>query len=125
MKIFGGALVFVAELGMLAALGWWGFVTYDGGLRWLVGVGLPLAVATLWGVVLAPRATHPLPRPVQSVLRMFLLLAGAVALFSVGATTPGIAQAVLALVGITLAEGPAASRSPADNPHWDSPRPPV
>jgi len=105
MKIFGSVLVFFAELGMLAALGWWGFVTYDGGLAWAVGLGLPLAVSVVWGLFLAPKATHPLPRPVQYIVRMFLLLAGAVALFSVGATNLGIAQAVLALVGTTLAEG--------------------
>src|SRR5512143_799699 len=104
MKIFGSVLVFFAGLGVLAALGWWGFVTYDGALTWVIGIGLPLAVATFWGVFLAPRASRPLPRPAQVIVRMFLLLGGAVALFSVGATTLGIAQAVLALVGTSLAE---------------------
>jgi hypothetical protein len=122
MKMFGSVLVFFAELGMLAALGWWGFVAFDGGLRWVVGPGLPLAVSVVWGLLLAPRATRPLPRPVQSVVRMFLLLGGAVALFSVGATTLGVAQAVVALVGITLAESALGGGAPGD---VLAPRPPT
>lgn len=104
MKVFGSVLVFFAELGMLAGVAWWGFSTFEGGLAWVVGLGLALAIAVFWGIFLAPKATRPLPRPAQLVVRVFLLLCGAVALFAVGATVLGVVQAVLAVIGTLLAD---------------------
>ena len=63
MKVFGSVLVFFAELGMLAGVAWWGFTTFEGGLAWVAGLGLALAIAVVWGIFLAPKATRPLPRP--------------------------------------------------------------
>jgi hypothetical protein len=104
MKYFGSGLVFFSELGMLAALGWWGFATFDGALGWVVGLGVPLAVATVWGAALSPKASRPLPRPLQLAVRFVLLLGGAAAFFAVGAPVPGVVQAAFAVVGTLLAD---------------------
>ena len=112
MKIFGSVLVFFAELTMLAAVAWWGFATFEGGLAWVVGLGLALAIAVVWGIFLAPKATRPLPRPAQYWVRLFLLLGGAAALFAVGAIALGVAQTALAVVGTLLADSPRADAPP-------------
>ena len=53
----GATLAFLAELGSLAALAFWGFTVPSGGAaRVLLGVGLPVAAALLWGLFAAPRA---------------------------------------------------------------------
>jgi hypothetical protein len=74
-------LAFAAELAALVALGYWGFAT--GGstvVRVLLGVGLPVLAAVLWGVFAAPRA------PVRSTV------------LSLGVTIVFFGSAVLALL---------------------------
>lgn len=122
MKVFGSVLVFFAELGMLAGVAWWGFAAIEGGLAWAVGLGLALAIAVVWGIFLAPKATRPLPRPAQYWVRLLLLLSGAAALFAAGATALGVVQAALALVGTLLADSPRADGPPGYGPRGVGPR---
>ncbi|HLO32795.1 MAG TPA: YrdB family protein, partial [Anaerolineales bacterium] len=52
---------FLLELCMLAALGYWGFKTQSGWvMKIIIGIGLPILIAVIWGLFLAPRATYPL-----------------------------------------------------------------
>jgi hypothetical protein len=45
-------LRFVLELVVLVAVGYWGFASFsDLTLRYLGGIGLPLVLATHWGVL--------------------------------------------------------------------------
>jgi hypothetical protein len=55
--------VFVLEALGLAVLAWWGAQT-GGGLfvRLLLGIGMPLVAAALWGAVASPRAKAPTAR---------------------------------------------------------------
>ena len=54
---------FILELGALVALGSWGFAVADGTpTRLALGIGLPLAVAAVWGAFIgpgAPTSGHP------------------------------------------------------------------
>ena len=48
---------------MLGALGYWGFETGDGAAtQALLGVGAPVAAAVVWGLFIAPKASHPVPQ---------------------------------------------------------------
>ncbi|MEH0842701.1 YrdB family protein [Micromonospora sp. CPCC 205711] len=62
MKALLLTLTFLLELAMLAAAGWWGF-HLDAGLavRLLAGLGAPLLIAAVWGVLCSPKAAVPLP----------------------------------------------------------------
>jgi hypothetical protein len=57
-------LAFALELVMLGAFAWWGFAAAGGGLVGVVAALVVVAaLATLWGVLLAPRAARPLEAP--------------------------------------------------------------
>ncbi len=52
------AVRFLVELGILAALGVWGFHTAQSVVGKIsVGIGIPLVVAILWGMFLAPASS--------------------------------------------------------------------
>ena len=104
MKNLGKALVFLAELGMLAGLALWGFSLADGTAAWALAVAVPGAVAAFWGVFLSPRALKPLqPAIVPIFLRLDLLLLGAAAAYFSGAKVLGITTAAATFVGTMLA----------------------
>ncbi|WP_159449611.1 DUF2568 domain-containing protein [Demequina sp. NBRC 110057] len=112
MKMAGGALVFLAELGMLVGLAWWGLLAFDGAASWAVGVGLPVVVMVVWSVFLAPKAVLPPPRPVQISVRLLLLLTGAAAYWAVGVPALAGLQALLAVGGTVMA-------ARGSGPDWD------
>lgn len=103
MKMTGGAAVFLAELGMLVGLSWWGLLAFEGVMSWVVGIGLPVIVLVIWGVFLSPKASMPPPLPAQIAVRLLLLLTGAAALWAVGVPEFAIAQAILAVLGTVFA----------------------
>ncbi|MFV0632798.1 YrdB family protein [Demequina sp.] len=104
MRMAGGALVFVAELGMLVAFAWWGLVVFASPLSWVMGVGLPVAVMVAWGVFLSPKATRPPPHAARVLLRLALLLGGAAAFWAVSEPVLAMGQALLAVAGTALYE---------------------
>jgi hypothetical protein len=95
---------FLLELCMLAAVGYWGFKTQSGWvLKILFGIGLPVLIAVLWGLFLAPKATHPLRGISRLPLELILLGSGAVALFASGRANLGwIYLAILAINEVLL-----------------------
>lgn len=98
----GGTLVFATEVGMLVGFGVWGFATLDGPVEWVAGVGLPLAVATFWGVFLAPKATRPAPEPVATVMRAGLFTTAAALLYAAGFHTWSFALVGVAVAGLVM-----------------------
>lgn len=117
MKMTGGAAVFLAELGMLVGLSWWGLLAFPGVMSWVVGIGLPVAVLVVWQVFLSPRASMPPPWAAQFAARLLLLLTGAWALWAVGVPELAIAQAILAVLGTVVATwGPGRSWEQAGAP---------
>lgn len=85
------AVRFVLELGALASLAVFGWVRFDGGLRWVASVGLPLGFMLLWGVFAVPedpsRGGTPVvvvPGAVRLVLELALFAAAIWALRASG-----------------------------------------
>ena len=97
-------LIFFAELGLFAAAGWLGFARFDGPLQWIVGIGLPVALAAAWGLLLSPKARVQLEPRVAQVIRVALLLGGAAMFVFIGATVPAIVQAVLVVLGTVFGD---------------------
>lgn len=92
-------LRFLLELGMLAALGYWGWTQHDGILRVLLAVGLPVSAATLWGIFRVNGDPKDAPVVIPGVLRLLLewgLFAAAVAaLWAADQTTAALVFAAL------------------------------
>ena len=98
------ALSFLLELCLLAALAYWGFSTQTStAIKILLGVGTPLLVAVVWGLLLAPRAPVQLSAPLHLLLATLLFALGALALLAAGQPALALAFAVLYLINATLA----------------------
>ena len=79
------ALRFFLELAALVALGSYGFETRHGAARWLLGLGIPLVAAMIWGTFRVPNNPGPAPVAIPGWLRLILELcffAGSVALLA-------------------------------------------
>ena len=97
------AVRFLLELCMLASVGYWGFQTQSGwGMKFILGFGLPLLIAVVWGLFVAPRAIYPLSGISHLVLALILLGSGAVALFTSGHATLGWAYTISLIVNQVL-----------------------
>jgi hypothetical protein len=97
------AVRFLLELCMLAAVGYWGFETQSGwAMKLILGIGLPLLIAVIWGLFVAPRAIYPLSGIPHLVLALILLGSGAVALFASGNSTLGWVYAITLIVNQVL-----------------------
>ncbi len=93
------ALSFLIELGLLAALGYWGYESI--GSFWLavlVGAFLPVVVAIVWGVFLAPKASIPVPEPWHTVFALLLFALATAALFAAHQPVLALIYAVLVVV---------------------------
>ncbi|MGV9805863.1 YrdB family protein [Micromonospora chersina] len=96
-------LIFLLELAMLAAAGWWGF-TLDAGwpVRLLAGLGAPLLIAVVWGVFCSPRATVALPAPAKLGVQAACFLTGGLLLALSGRPVPGALLVALWALDKTL-----------------------
>ncbi|MCC5575951.1 YrdB family protein [Microtetraspora sp. AC03309] len=98
------ALMFFLELGVLIAVGYWGFTLGAPlGLRILVGLGAPAVFATLWGLFAAANgARFPLHGLARAAFEIAWFGGGAVALVASGVATGGAVFAVLYAVNAVL-----------------------
>ncbi|WP_062463927.1 DUF2568 domain-containing protein [Demequina soli] len=102
MRWLGATLVFLAELSLLASMVWWPLAALDGPASWALAVVLPVAVATLWGVYLSPRASRPIAPAPTVVARTLLLLAALPLYADLGAWALVAAHALAVVVGTAL-----------------------
>jgi hypothetical protein len=103
LKFINVALAFLLELAMLAAFGYWGFYGDKSvAVKWILGIGLPVLTAVLWGMYLAPRAAHRLGNISGNLLSLILFLCGAAALYYTGHTLLAIIFAAIAILNRAL-----------------------
>jgi branched-subunit amino acid ABC-type transport system permease component len=103
LKVLNFAVRFLLELCMLAAVTYWGFKTQSGWLlKILLGIGLPVLIAVLWGMFIAPRATRPLSGAPRLTLELLLFASGAIALFASGKPTLGWVYTITLIVNEVL-----------------------
>jgi hypothetical protein len=90
-------LRFLLELGMLGAVGYWGFKTGDGAaMQGLLGIGGPLLMALVWGTFISPKAKIEVPSVAWIGLQAVLFGIAAVALASYA--SPALAASFLVVV---------------------------
>ena len=103
LKMLNLAVRFLLELCMLAAVAFWGFKTQNGWLmKILLGIVLPLVIAVIWGMLLAPRAEHRLTGVPYFALELFLFLSGTFSLFAAGKPALGWVYTVTLVVNTIL-----------------------
>jgi hypothetical protein len=98
------AVRFLCELGLLAALAFWGFGAGDGVGAWLLGIGAPVLAGTVWGAFVAPRARWPVPGPVRVAIELVLFGVAAAALAVAGQPPAAVVLGVAGLVTSLLNE---------------------
>lgn len=85
---------FLLELALLSCVGVLAWQATSGGWRWLAATAAVVAVATVWWMLLSPKAPRPLP-PAFAVLLEAVLFAGAGAgLATTGHQTAGVTLVV-------------------------------
>jgi hypothetical protein len=92
-------LVGVAVVALRLFPEWWG---------WAIAVGAVIVVATLWGLLLSPRAAVPLPAPVRLVVEAVLFLGVGACLVAVGLALPaviGVVAWIADRVALALLDG--------------------
>lgn len=102
MAWLGGTLAFVTEIGMLIALGVWGFAMLDSPWTWIVGLGVPLLVASAWGAFLSPKASYPIREPAATVVMGALFLVASCLLYVAGYDAWAYALVGVASVGLIM-----------------------
>ncbi len=103
LKSLNLAVRFLLELCMLAAVGYWGFSAHSGwALKIIFGIGLPILLIVIWGLLLAPKAVYPLHGIPHILLSLILLGSGAAALFAAGRAGLGWVYAIVLVVNQIL-----------------------
>lgn len=99
-------VAFLSELAALAALAYWGFTVPEStAIRVLLGAGLPVVAAVLWGLFAAPRAVVR-RTPLVVVTKVLVFGAAVLALAVRGSAVLAVILAVAAVLGSLLSPGP-------------------
>jgi hypothetical protein len=91
------ALRFACELAALVAVGWWGWTVSP-----VLGIVLPLVVATVWGAFIAPKARRRLPDPDRLGIELVIFAAATACLVAVGQAAAAVVFAAAATVTALL-----------------------
>ena len=103
LKMLNLAVRFLLELCLLAAVGYWGFHNQSSWfIKILFGICLPVFIAVLWGMFVAPKAFYPLKGASYLTVEMGLLALGSLALFVSGKPTLGWAYTIVLVVNKVL-----------------------
>jgi Protein of unknown function (DUF2568) len=102
MRYGNHGLRFLLELAALGSLAYWGFAENDGLAQWLLGLGLPLLAAAVWGRFVAPKASHPTTDPQRLLLELLVFGAGVVALAAADEVTLALVFGALVMLHLSL-----------------------
>jgi Protein of unknown function (DUF2568). len=96
-------VAFLLELAVVAAVGFWGFtLSTTLLLRIVVGIGVSVLMAVLWGLFAAPRANVPLTGAAGVAFQIGWFGVGALSLAVAGRTTLAVGLAGVYLVNSAL-----------------------
>jgi hypothetical protein len=92
------AVRFLLEMGALVAYGYWGVRAVPGTTSLVLGVGIPLVVATLWAVFAAPKSPRRLAGRRLVAFEAAVFGGAALALVAAGRPILGVCFAAVAVV---------------------------
>ncbi|AUD06389.1 YrdB family protein [Spirosoma pollinicola] len=103
IKLLHQLVAFLLEIGMLIILGMWGFQGEKSIVeKYLLGLGLPLLAATLWGILAAPKSANRLDLPFRLLFSAMAFGLAAFLLYRLGHTRLAVAFACIAVVSVLL-----------------------
>ena len=94
MQALASTVRFLLELGLLAAVVYWGVVTQPGWIGWATGAAALVVVSVIWGTFISPRAPRRLRGVARLVPELVLFGLGALALAAAGRPVVGLALLV-------------------------------
>lgn len=94
---------FMLELGLVFSLGYAGLHIADNALlKWSAAILLPLGAVIVWGLFIAPKATHVLEQPQRIILELILFGIAVALLLVTGHKAAAIALASAVLINEVL-----------------------
>jgi hypothetical protein len=102
LRIANDVFRFSLEMAMLVALSYSGFALGAGAWGFVLGIGVPVLAATIWGLALAPKSERRVSDPARLAFEVLLFGAAAAALVAAGRAVLGIAFGLLVLVHLAL-----------------------
>lgn len=103
LKVIHQLVAFSLEMIMLISLGMWGFHgDKSTGLKYLMGLGLPLLAAGVWGILAAPRSSRRLDLPYRLLVSLALFGLAATLLHKMGYTRLALVFAGVAVISALL-----------------------
>ena len=103
MKNANAGLGFFLELGVLVALGYWGFHAGQGTIAKIVlGIGAPVVAVVVWSLFGAPTAVWHLYDPWRLILYIGFFGSAALALYAADQRILGVAFALVFVLNCTL-----------------------
>jgi hypothetical protein len=93
------AVRFIWELGLLAALAYWGLQATDTtAVNVVLGIAAAAAAAVVWGTFLAPKRRIKLPVSARTAIELTLFGIGSLALWAAGQPVLAVVFAAVAVV---------------------------
>jgi hypothetical protein len=103
LKSMNLVLAFLLELAMLAAYAFWGFQIGNIMIvRIVLGIGIPLLVAVIWSLFMAPRSPKRLQGAAYLALKVVLFGLAIAALIVIGNRASGIVLAAVFVINTIL-----------------------
>jgi hypothetical protein len=102
MRWANDGLRFFLELAALTSLAYWGFAEHEGAVQWLLGLGVPLLAAAVWGTFVAPKASRPTVDPPRLLLELAVFGPAVAALWAADAHTLAFGLGVLVVLHLTF-----------------------
>ncbi len=98
LKSINLGLRFLLEVGALVAVGYWGWQTGEGAMRWMLSVVGVAAVIAVWVLFVSPQPTVPLARPVRLGIEFVVWVAAGLGLYASGHRVIAAAFVVIAII---------------------------
>jgi hypothetical protein len=103
LKYANLGLRFLVELCALAAMAYWGFHTGKGyAVKGILGIGLPLIAAILWGMFVSPKASMPTTGSIRLMLEIIILGSGGIALYAAGNHKLALIYGIVVMVNLAF-----------------------
>jgi hypothetical protein len=102
MRALNDAFQVVLEVLGLASLAYWGWEEGTDFSRWILAIGIPLAIAIVWATLVSRISASKLDDPSRLSLELLIVGAAAAGLVRVGHLAWGIAFALLAALQLAL-----------------------